>query len=101
VSYLDTASVPTEDCDITDNEEEDQFVVVDGNKPGLALLLGFEYFNNLEPRPGVKKDLENMYELFYTHLGFEVQVQKDITSSECREWIKKGEGYCMGGVRWK
>ncbi|XP_048734214.1 caspase-1-A-like isoform X2 [Ostrea edulis] len=90
VSYIDSAVVPTEDCNIVDNEEKNEFVVVDNNKPGLALLVGFEYFNNGEQsRPGVKKDLENMYELFHTHLGFEVQVKKDLTAEECMEWIRE------------
>ncbi|XP_061174082.1 caspase-7-like [Saccostrea echinata] len=83
--YVDDVPVPTEDCEVT----EEEFVVVDAKKPGLALLLGFETFNNgEEPRPGVKKDLVKMYELFHEHLGFEVQWKKDLTADECRKWIE-------------
>ncbi|XP_062604393.1 caspase-2-like [Saccostrea cucullata] len=83
--YVDNIPVQTEDCEV----KEEEFVVVDVNKPGLALLLGFETFKNGEvPRPGVKRDLEKMYELFHEHLGFEVQWRKDLTDEECMKWIK-------------
>lgn len=81
--------IPTQDCDLGEGE----FVVVDQHKPGLALLLGFETFSNGEqPRPGVVRDLQNMYQLFHTYLGFEVQTMKDLTGAECVEWINKGIG---------
>lgn len=78
--------IPTQDCDLGEGE----FVVVDQHKPGLALLLGFETFSNGEQsRPGVVRDLQNMYQLFHTYLGFEVQTMKDLTGAECEEWIRK------------
>lgn len=97
-SIFGSVNVDTEDCSLGRGDDAAEFVVVDGKKPGLALLLGFEHFDIGEPRPGVVKDLSNMYELFHTHLGFEVQEKKDLTVAQCVEWLKTGKGCTLQGL---
>lgn len=87
-SVFGNVTVDTEDCSLGTGDGGAEFVVVDRERPGLALLMGFEHFSIGERRPGVIKDLTNMYDLFYTHLGFEVQTKKDLTVAECMNWFK-------------
>lgn len=94
-SVFGNVTVDTEDCSLGTGDGGAEFVVVDHERPGLALLLGFEHFSIGERRPGVIKDLTNMYDLFYTHLGFEVQTKKDLTVAECMNWFKTGRGVCV------
>lgn len=88
-SIIGDVTVETEDSSLGRGEDAAEFVVVDSDRPGLALLLGFEHFSNEAQRPGVIKDLTNMYELFHTCLGFEVQTMKDLTAAGCMDWLKK------------
>lgn len=97
-SIFSNVNVDTEDCSLGRGDDAAEFVVVDGERPGLALLLGFEHFDIGEPRPGVVKDLSNMYELFHTHLGFEVQEKKDLTVAQCVDWLKTGKGCTLQGL---